>query len=74
MSKVSGLLSAWPLRFVAALVLVPLGVLCILDSERVADETYYTAMNDRAIELIDETLDRDMVTFLVITGIKTTLR
>lgn len=73
MSKVSGLLSSWPLRFVAALVLVPLGVLCILDSERVADETYYTAINDRAIELIDETLDRDMVTFLVITGIKTTL-
>lgn len=73
MSKVSGLLNSWPLRFVAALVLVPLGVLCILDSERVADETYYTAMNDHAIELIDETLDRDMVTFLVITGIKMTL-
>ena len=35
--------------------------------------TYYTAINDHAVALLDDTLERDMVTFLLITAVKASL-
>lgn len=73
MSRIRAFLTAKQARIVGAIVLVAFGALCVLDSGRVADLTYYTAINDRAISLLDETLERDMVTFLMITAVKASL-
>jgi len=72
-STVREFLSSKQFRIASAIVLIALGLLCIAKTPWVADVTYYTAINDRAVELIDETLERDTLTFLVITGIKTSL-
>ncbi|MDK1020698.1 MAG: hypothetical protein QGD90_03575 [Candidatus Hydrogenedentes bacterium] len=73
MSRIRAFLRAKHLRIVGAIVLVAFGALCVLDSGRVADLTFYTALNDHAIALLDDTLERDMATFLLITAVKASL-
>ena len=73
MSRIRAILTPKQARTVGAVVLVAFGALCVLDSGRVADLTFYTALNDHAIALLDETLERDMVTFLLITAVKASL-
>jgi len=73
MSKTRAFLSAKQTKIAGAILMVAIGAICIFDSGRVADLTYYTAINDHAIALLDETLERDMVTFLLITGVKASL-
>ena len=73
MSKTLVFLRGKRVRIVGAIVLVAIGAFCILDSGRVADLTYYTAINDHAVALLDDTLERDMVTFMLITAVKASL-
>ena len=72
-SEIRAVASSKRTRLVSAIVLVALGLFCVFDSGHVADLTFYSAINERAVDLIDETLMRDQVTFLVITAIKTSL-
>ena len=73
MSRIQAFLTTKRVRIVGAIVLVAIGAFCILDSGRVADLTFYTALNDHAVALLDETLERDIVTFLLITAVKASL-
>lgn len=72
-AQIRTLLGSKSAKALAAVALVALGLWCIFDSRQFADLTFYTAINDRAMELIDDTLVRDQATFLVITAIKTSL-
>lgn len=59
----------WPL----AAVLLFAGVALVLFPEPIAQYTGYNALNTHAMGLVDESLERDQATFLVITAIKATL-
>lgn len=72
-AKVTSKLTSKPARIGTAVVLILLGLFCLLDNQRVGDLTFYNTINDRAMELIDETLERDQTTFLIITAIKASL-
>jgi len=60
-------------RRIAAGLLVATGVVLLAFPGFVARYTGYRVLNDHAMGLIDETLERDQKTFLVITAIKTSL-
>jgi len=66
-------LTTKPTKIAAAVLLIVVGGFCIFDSGGVAQVSQYTAINAYAIDLLDETLERDTVTFLLITAVKTTL-
>ena len=63
----------WAVRGSIGLVLVAIGVVCIFAYPQVAQITMYDALNEKAIELIDDALVRDQVTFLGISAIKASL-
>jgi len=54
-------------------VLLLAGVGMVVFPEPIAGYTGYNALNTHAMELVDESLERDQATFLVITAIKATL-
>lgn len=60
-------------RAALAALFIALGVVLILFPNPIAERTGYVALNDHTMGLIDDTLQRDQTTFLVITGIKTSL-
>lgn len=60
-------------RWTIAVLLAAAGIALIAFPNQVAAFTGYFAINDHAMTLIDDTLQRDQATFLVITGIKTSL-
>jgi len=60
-------------RWPVAVLLLAAGVALVAFPGPVAKYTGYDALNAHAMELVDETLERDQATFLVITAIKTSL-
>jgi len=65
--------SIQPKRWIAAALLLAAGLVLLAFPGFVAHYTGYHKLNDHAMGLIDETLERDQKTFLVITAIKTSL-
>jgi len=60
-------------RRIAAAILGVVGALLAGFSDKAAEITRYDALAGHAAELVDETLERDQATFLVLSGIKTSL-
>ncbi len=60
-------------RWPVAAFLLAAGVALVAFPAPVAKYTGYDALNEHAMGLVDETLERDQATFLVITAIKTSL-
>jgi len=69
-AKVDAFLKSRGFRIALAAVFVVVGLACLFMTERVAAFTYMDTLSERALESVDESLERNLTTFLTISAIK----
>ena len=69
-AKVRAFLKSKRFRAVLAVVFLAAGLACLFTTETVARVTFMYPLSDRAMALVDESLERNLTTFLTISAIK----